>query len=136
MTSIGNGNLFEMAKKNHNIRKISVIVGRCSNKKDVSVNISRSSLNTTRGIAGNNQRFSWFQNLSLSSKVVEAYFSCFLVHTYISITIKKGRFCFTLFLGPKCILSLFMVFRRPKMYLCKRHLALHKKENVIPKKSS
>ena len=81
MTSIGNGNSFEMAKEIITYAtemKISVIVGRCSNKKDVSVNISRSSLNTTRGIAGNNQRFSWFENSLLSTKVVEASFSCFL----------------------------------------------------------
>ena len=88
-----------------------------------------------------NKRYCWKQSkiFMVWEFVVElksswSFFFLLFVHTYISITIKKGRFCFTLFLGPKCILSLFMVFRRPKMYLCKRHLATFKKRKCHSQK--
>ena len=138
MTSIGNGNLFEMAKE---------II---TYARDENLNYCRKTFKQKRCFRKpfkikfeHNKRYCWKQSkvFMVSEFVVELksswslffLFSCPYVYFDNN---KKGRFCFTLFLGPKCILSLFMVFRRPKMYLCKRHLALHKKENDIPKKSS
>ena len=116
MTSIGNGNLFEMAKE---------IIFR----KPFKIKFEH------------NKRYCWKQSkvFMVSEFVVELksswslffLFSCPYVYFDNN---KKGRFCFTLFLGPKCILSLFMVFRRPKMYLCKRHLATFKKRKCHSQK--